>query len=369
MNPKIAPKLALFQQVPLADHPDRQRCFVGAVTGIIQAKNVQLPQIAKHFNNQRSAQANERRLQAFLTDFPFDYQRIALLMTLFIPRGRITLCLDRTEWKFGQCEVNILMLTARCGEVGVPLFWELLDNRSGNSSVTDRTQLLEQGLALLGRERVGLLVADREFVGADWVRYLVGQRMSFCLRLPRTHPIRLRNGEVWAVETLLAQKSERYYERVLVDGQWLNVYLKQLTNKELLYLAGTLSAGELGRAYRRRWSIEVMFQSFKERGFFLETTHLKALHKLKKLLALVGLAHGFCLVAGRHIDRKVKPIGRKNHGYKGQSYFRRGKDVLEAYLSDKPLDIVVDWEDIFRRLQRWLLYQVAYFCPTNPIFR
>ena len=218
MDPKIKAKLVLFQQVPLANHPDRQRCFVGAVTGLIQAKNVQLPQIAKYFNDQRSAQANERRLQAFLTDFPFEYERIALLMTLFIPRGRITLCLDRTEWKFGTCEVNILMLSARCGEVAIPLFWELLDNRSGNSSVCDRTKLLEQALRLLGTHRIGVLVADREFVGAQWVRYLVEQGIGFCLRLPRTHSIRLRNGEMWTVEALLSQKPERFYERVLVDG-------------------------------------------------------------------------------------------------------------------------------------------------------
>jgi hypothetical protein len=36
-------------------------------------------------------------------------------------------------------------------------------------------------------------------VGAQWVRYLVGARVPFCLRLPRTHLIRLRNGESWPV--------------------------------------------------------------------------------------------------------------------------------------------------------------------------
>ena len=133
---------------------------------------MQLAQIAKGFNSSRSNESNERRLQAFLTNYPFDYQRIAMLMLLFIPRGRITLCLDRTEWDFGKCEVNILMLTARCGEVAVPLSWELLDNKSGNSTVSDRVNLLTKAVDLLGIERIGLLVADREFVGAEWVRVL-----------------------------------------------------------------------------------------------------------------------------------------------------------------------------------------------------
>lgn len=369
MNLKVCPKLAFFQQVPLAQHPARQHCFVGAVKALILARNVQLPQIAKHFNEQRSAEANERRLQAFLTSFPFDYERIALLMTLFIPRGQITLCLDRTEWKFGTCEVNILMLTARCGEVGIPLFWELLDNKSGNSSVADRTQLLEQAISLLGLERIGLLVADREFVGAGWVRYLVETNVPFCLRLPRTHPIRIRNGDVWPVEDLLQSKPERFYERVLVDGQWLNVHLKRLTGNDLLYLAGTYPPRQLGELYRRRWSIETMFQSFKERGFHLETTHLKALDKLKKLLGLVSLAYGFCVVAGHHVHRKGRRIKVKKHGYKANSYFRRGKDWLEAWLSSKLTGRAAFWEAALERAHRWLRYQIAYFYPKLSIFR
>lgn len=83
--------------MPLATNLARQKCFVGAVVGLIQAKNVQIAQIAKGFNESRSNESNERRLQAFLTEYSFDYQQIARLMLLFIPRGRVTLCLDRTD--------------------------------------------------------------------------------------------------------------------------------------------------------------------------------------------------------------------------------------------------------------------------------
>lgn len=286
-------------------------------------------------------------------------------MTLFIPRGQITLCLDRTEWRFGQCDVNILMLTARCGEVGVPLFWSLLDNKSGNSSVNDRFSLLEQAIGLLGLKRICLLVADREFVGAEWVKRLRACGIGFCLRLPRTHPIRLRNGEIWSVQELLAQKKERFYERVLVDGQLLNVYIKQLDNNELLFLAGTSPPRQLGLLYRRRWSIEAMFQGFKQRGFDLETSHLQTLEKLKKLVGLVSLAYGFCLVAGHHYHRKVKAIPRKKHGYKANSFYRKGKDLLEAWLQGKPLANKMLWEQAFERAYRWLCFQIIRFQATT----
>lgn len=338
------------------------------MTGLIQAKNVQLPQIAKHFNPSRSNEANERRLQAFLTDYTFDFERIALLMTLFIPRGRVTLCLDRTEWDFGKCQVNVLMLTARCKEVAIPLFWELLDNKSGNSAVSDRVELLQKAIRLLGTDRIGLLVADREFVGAKWVKVLVEKNIPFCLRLPKTHPIRLRNGQCWPVDNLLSHQQERLYERVLVDGQWLNVYLKRLDKQEILYLAGTPAARDLGRFYRHRWSIEVMFQCFKERGFDLETTHLQALEKLKKLIALVSIAFGFCQIAGRHYHQKVRPIPTKSHGYKGNSFFRKGKDNLEDWLANKPIALHAIWEAALQRAYLWLRRQLTYYQLAPKIF-
>jgi len=57
-----------------------------------------------------------------------------------------------------------------------------------------------------------------------------------------------------------------------VDGQWINVCLKQLDKQEILYLIGALSPRELGSLYRRRWSIETapadrLFQSLKKREF------------------------------------------------------------------------------------------------------
>ena len=51
--------------------------------------------------------------------------------------------------RFGKCQVNILMVVAVCDKVSVPLYWELLDNKSGNSSSEERIELLKKELPLL----------------------------------------------------------------------------------------------------------------------------------------------------------------------------------------------------------------------------
>jgi hypothetical protein len=80
------------------------------------------------------------------------------------------------------------------GDCHWPLCWELLDNRSGNSNAGDRAALLDFCLRVLGPDRVGLVVGDREFVGHAWFKYLKDQGIFFVMRLPKHHLLTDRAG-------------------------------------------------------------------------------------------------------------------------------------------------------------------------------
>ena len=108
----------------------------------------------------------------FFAQVHVEPQAVVMLMVLFLPKGKLHLSLDRTEWDFGSQQWNVLMLTAYSEGVGLPLWWSLLDNNSGNSNTQDRTKLLTQVVTLLGPERIGSLCADREFIGKDWYKWL-----------------------------------------------------------------------------------------------------------------------------------------------------------------------------------------------------
>jgi hypothetical protein len=109
------------------------------------------------------------RLEDFFKEAELDYEMIALLLVFCLGRGKIRLCIDRTEWDFGNSQVNILMVIACNGSKHVPLYWELLDNKSGNSSSKDRIDLLEKIITLIGVERIGIVIGDREFIGHTWM--------------------------------------------------------------------------------------------------------------------------------------------------------------------------------------------------------
>lgn len=45
-----------------------------------------------------------------------------LLLDLLPRQDKLRLCLDRIEWDFGQCQVNILLVTVGQGSFQVPLY-------------------------------------------------------------------------------------------------------------------------------------------------------------------------------------------------------------------------------------------------------
>lgn len=96
------------------------------------------------------------------------------------------LIIDRSNWKIGSKNVNLLTLGGLLSGCFIPLHWVQLDKR-GNSNVSERNKLLEYFICLsqwAGKSVDGMiLLADREFLGDTWYEYLISRRISFVIRL------------------------------------------------------------------------------------------------------------------------------------------------------------------------------------------
>ena len=74
------------------------------------------------------------------------------------------------------------MLSITYRGIGIPLFWVVL-NLEGNSCVEDRIGLLKRVVERLGISRIEVLLADREFIGTQWFRFLIEQKIPFIIRV------------------------------------------------------------------------------------------------------------------------------------------------------------------------------------------
>ena len=326
-SPKIEKIFQLAtQQVGTSWHLARQKMIFALIFSIIETRSVQFPELATKLNGSVQDESNLRRIQAFFAKYDLDYRVIACVLMSFVATKKCRISMDRTNWKFGTQNINILTLTVYSHGVGLPILWTMLDKK-GNSNAQERIDLLEEFVFLFGKERILSLTGDREFIGHKWLKWLIDNQINFALRFPVSHLITLRNGEIWRADALLAQHQERYFNGVIIDEVRLNMALKQLDGDWLL-VGGPLAVKQLFAHYRHRWSIETFFQSLKKRGFHLEDTHLKSLDRLKKLMALVSLAFIFCWQVGYYYHQHREPIRLKSNGYKANSFFRKGMNLL-----------------------------------------
>jgi hypothetical protein len=111
---------------------------------------------------------------------------VCQLIITVAPVEHLYLILDRSNWKIGNKNVNLLTIGGLLKDTFLPLQWMQL-NKKGNSSITERKKLLINLMALFewaGRSIKGMiLLADREFIGNDWLEFLTSINVSFVIRV------------------------------------------------------------------------------------------------------------------------------------------------------------------------------------------
>lgn len=103
------------------------------------------------------------------------------------------LALDRTNWKVGCKDINILMLAIVTRRFRAPLLWTVIDHQ-GNSNTGQRIELMRRYSSLFGAASIELLLADREFIGADWVKFLMENKVPFGIRVKQGQCVALADG-------------------------------------------------------------------------------------------------------------------------------------------------------------------------------
>jgi len=341
MLEKVSTKiLGLFEKVEQLGsskemHLARKKFIALFVFGMIECGHVQFTRIGGVMETKSKTDSNVRRIQDFFANYKLDYRQLAMLLFFLVPQeGEVDLMIDRTNWTFGQLDINFLVISINCRGVGVPIWFELLADKSGgNSNTKERKAVLRQVLKLLqGRDLT--LYGDREFIGQEWVDFLLKSQIHFFLRIKMNTKVTYQ-GQERSVLDWLGTATTAYMDDVLVWGHRLSLGMKMVKTKSIkikdryLFVLTNTTGKQACKAYKKRWSIEVFFQAIKGRGFNFEQTHLRDLGRLRKLFAMAAFAFAICLNMGIWWNDTIKKIEVKKHGYKRNSFFRFGKDRIQ----------------------------------------
>lgn len=314
----------------------RINCLANVVIALIKVRSVNLVSLSQAFSGDAKSESNYKRLQRFFRGFDLSLDLIAKLIFSFVPfEGKMILCLDRTNWKFGKCDINFLVLGIAYKGVAMPVLWSLLDKR-GNSNSQERIDLLRRYINLFGVEGIGCLTADREFIGKEWLTFLKASHIPFRLRI-RNNSIINSDGRAISAYRFFSNLPP-YQERILRGKQriWgLRLYVVgiRLPDNDYVILISDAKPTSAMDDYGKRWAIESLFSCLKIRGFNFEDTHITHQERLSKLMAILAIAFVWCLKLGEQLDLE-KPLPVKKHGRRTKSLFKRGLDQLRSVLLD-----------------------------------
>ena len=307
------------------------------IIGMVSARTVNLTHIASERPSDVKVASSYRRLQRFFQHVrPGQDWTANVVIGLLGIKGPWVLCLDRTNWKVGSRDVNILLLAAVSRRHRVPLLWTVLD-KAGTSDTAERTALMRRYLAIFGASSIKFLLADREFIGAEWFNFLNDNNIPFAIRIKERFRVTGEDGRDLPIALLLrkTRRAQQFSGRLNGTGTHpairLNFAAKRLANSEWLVVASNRDGAAALKAYRKRWAIECLFGDAKTRGFNLEDTRLTNPEKIDLLLGVLALAMAWASkTAARLIGTKKNP--RKSHGYYAKSWFRIGFDHLRHFL-------------------------------------
>lgn len=282
------------------------------------------------------------------------------------------LALDGTSWEYGGKKIHLLTLSVVYDGVSIPIWWEELDKK-GHSNFEERKKVIEEASKFLNLRGL-ILLADREYAGKEWFKYLKTKKIGFIIRLKeKTYKKAIERSSIKNKSgkhlpnadyaTLEKMALLRFYEKTGVSKRFTmngNNYTfvvfknpkKDAEEKIVYFISTLLDKEEIVNAYPIRWTIETCFKHLKSNGFNLEEMNFKKSEKIMMMMALVVFLYVLCITEGLE-KLKIKKVSdwkkyKNGKCFLAVSVFRKGLSYLSQkfnnlvtfidYLADKLLD-------------------------------
>ncbi len=288
----------------------------------------------------RQRQSHYKRLIRFFQDWgdrkdllhDLMRQNLRLLRLL----GFRILIMDGTSWTIGEAKVHYLVLSVLVGSVAVPIYWVQLE-KIGASSQAERKAMFEAAMSLFNLQGMTLL-ADREYVGKEWFKFLKENKIHFVIRLrigDYFEDLNAAKGKDYGqMQSKCAGKNKVVKKQIYLEGQAYTMVMmpnpKLEANEPVMIFLTTLpNATKAAQLYVKRWKIECLFRHLKTNGYNLEDLNLKDPNKSLLMMAVVATAYILAIREGWKRRNQI-PTQQYSDGsqWPETSIFREGLAIL-----------------------------------------
>jgi hypothetical protein len=241
---------------------------------------------------------------------------ILFLISNWLNTSCLELVMDRTNWDRGKRKYNFLSIGVLIQGVFVPIVSVDLGQK-GNSNTKARLEVLDQFLKLWAHLKKPLpvlyLLADREFIGAEWLLALENRGFQFVIRVKNNlqfypmiaNQMGKKKFSVKIFQRWMRLCKQSMMEIVLENGYIVHLVIVENENKDqkgsepYVFLITNLTEPRQAPAiYRRRYRIEPCYKHLKSNGFQLEQLNLNGQHKTDLMFSMLTLIYTMAVVQG-----------------------------------------------------------------------
>lgn len=311
------------------------------IISLCKVQTVNFERLAQGFDTCANTGSSLRRIQRFMAGYLLDKDLICRMIYSLLPhKPPYRLLIDRTNWKFGQTNINILVLSIAYKQLSFPILYRMLPKR-GASHIDERIEIIEHYMDLFGKATIKELLADREFIGERWFGWLNENGIKYHIRILGYYQVmQAINGKYIKLSRLFESLkinqcrfiSKPYYVTGKLCYLSASCFINDKGKRDLVIIASFDKTRASLKAYKQRWQIESMFRAMKTSGFNIEKTHLSDINRFEKLFAIVCIAFIWAYLTGIYIDKKIKKIRLVKHTNKAKSLFKYGLDYIANWL-------------------------------------
>jgi hypothetical protein len=167
--------------------------------------------------------------------------------------------LDGTEWKIGSFKLHVLVLAAQVKGTAIPVYFKVYEHK-GVLSEQERINFIRKAFVIIELDGK-LLIADREFIGKEWLGSLIDFGLNFVIRLRRG--IYKKSIEMCghSYDKLEKKALKKGYSQAIfkMEGHLYKIEMWPSTKKEesIIYLiTNILTQKRVGKQYAKRWKID-----------------------------------------------------------------------------------------------------------------
>lgn len=167
--------------------------FARALVALLTARKISLHHVAQLMPGEQNPEANRQQIRRSLDHETLAADSLTKVLASLSPQTPWVLALDRTEWKRGRATVNLLVLAVVVHGCAVPLLRTVMP-ACGAGDTSERQELMRRFLALFGKQRIKYLTADREFIGREWIGWLLTEKIPLRIRIKTCEYLFTRTG-------------------------------------------------------------------------------------------------------------------------------------------------------------------------------